>query len=455
MLIEGIKLYKHQQELVDLNPKKYLLSHACGTGKTISFIALIKKNNIINEPVLIITIKSDKDKWVDIVKKFGINAGVMTKEEFKKATTKQVLKRVSDPKKDSMVELKKTVPAPNKLRKYDYVAVDEAHFFSIQKSMMNKSLRAYLKLYDPEFLWIGTGTPCDDNPWKLYGLANILGHDWRYKDFQRHFFSLVRMGARFVPVIKKVVDGRKVQDEIARYINFLGKSVKIEDCVDMPPRILIEEYFDLSPEQKRANKEVMEIYEEEKALGLKEATLNRNNKLHQVCGGTLREHIKDDLTGEKIDTIFHYYKTQKLNRLIELCDDNKKIFIVCKYTLEVEMIEAKLKEKFKDRTIITFTGKNSSGRSGIAKSTDSMEECIVIANAACSAAYECNTIPLMVFYSYDFSLINYLQIIDRVRRINNPAPRTYLSLICKEAIDETVFECIINKKSFDAAIFNK
>lgn len=451
----GIQLYKHQKEVLKDKRAKFLIPHGCGTGKTITLCSLIRKKNITNELSLIVTIKSDKDKWESKVSEFDINADVMTKEEFKKATTKQVLKRGYDKKLKEIVEKKVSVVNPSGLKKYNYICADEVHFFTIHTSMMYKSLMAYLKLHDTKYLWIATGTPCDDNPWKLYGLFNILGYERNYKRFQRHFWDMVKMGPRVVPVLKKFIDGRPIQDEIARYINFLGKTVKIDDCIDMPPRVLMEEYFDLTPDQKRAIKKVDEKYYEEKALGVKEATLNRNSKLHQICGGTLRENIKDEFTGEKIDTIIHYFKTQKLNRLVELCEDNKKIFIVCKYTLEVEMIEEKLRNKFKERPILTFTGKNSAGRSEIAKSTDNMYECIVIANAACSAAYECNTIPLMVFYSYDFSLINYLQIIDRIRRINNPASRTYLSLICKNSIDEAVFECIINKKSFDAAIFNK
>ena len=102
-----IKLYQHQQDLIDDNKPKSLLPWGCGTGKTYGFIALIKKNNAFNEPTLIITIKSDKGKWVDIVEKFGINGDVMTKEEFKKATTKQVLKKVFREDLMEMVDVKK------------------------------------------------------------------------------------------------------------------------------------------------------------------------------------------------------------------------------------------------------------------------------------------------------------------------------------------------------------
>ena len=441
--MQKITLYKHQQELVDENKRKGLLPWETGTGKTYGLVFLIKKNNLFNEPVLIVAIKSDKDKWLKVVEEFEINADVMTKEEFRKATTKQITHKVFKEDLSEMVDVKKTIPAPEKLKKYDFVIIDEAHFFSGITSMMYKSMLAYLKLSDPEHLWLATATPYPGNPWNLYCLGNLIGYTWNYKRFQNHFFQLVKMGPRMIPVKRKTVNGHPVEEEIAAYINFLGKAVEIEKCVDMPEKILIEEYFELTAEQKQAY------------LIDEDLILTANIKQHQVCGGTLHYVEKDLGTGKIIHEENLRFKSQKLNRAVELCQEHQKIFFVCKYQNEVDYLEETFKSKLKGRTILTFTGKNSQNRPQMAKSTDLMSECIVIANAACSAAYECKTIPLMVFYSYDFSLVNYIQMIGRIRRIDNPAPRTYLSLIVKDSIDEDVFKCIQNKKSFDAAIYHK
>lgn len=435
----GITLYKHQQDVLEKNPKKYLLPHSCGTGKTITLCALIKKNVLNNEPVLLITIKSDKEKWIKILEKFEINADVFTKEEFKKTTTKQVLKKAFDPKLKKVVEKKVTVKNPQGLKKYEFVIADEVHFMAIGTSMMNKSLMAYLKFYKPEYIWIATATPCDSNYWRLYYLGNILGYDWNYNRFRTHFFNFIRkFGPRGVWSPKKMIDGRPAEVEIGRYINFLGKAVKIEDCVDIPPKVFIEEYFDLTSEQKTAIKNVNEAL-----------ALTRNLKYHQICGGTLHEIDIDK------NENFLRFKCDKLARVIELCHEHKKVFIVCEYKAEIKMIVEELKNKKISKNVYTFTGENSSERTKNSELADKDDECIVIANAACSAAYEIPTIPIMIFYSYDFSLINFIQIQDRIRRINNPTAKTYISLICKDSIDIEVFECINNKKSFDASIYSR
>lgn len=441
--IAKIELYKHQKRLIKENKPKSLLPWSCGAGKTIGLIFLIAKNNIENKPVLLICIKSDLAKWVNIIKKFKINADVMTKEMFKKIATKKIFKKVYDVIKERTVEIKKTRPCPQNIKFYNYVIFDEAHCAVNLTSMMHKSFYAYLKFHQPQFIWLATATPYPNNPWGLYGLAKLLGYEWHYKRFQNHFFSLVKMGARMIPVKKKIVNDRPVEKEIAAYINFLGKSVNIEDCIDMPEKILIEEYFELTPEQKREYEAVDE-----------NLILTENLKKHQICGGTLHS-VEKNIAGDIISDENLIFKSQKLDRAVELCQEHKKIFFVCKYQNEVDYLEKTFKSKLKGRTILTFTGKNSAGRPKMAVSTDSMPECIIIANAACSSAYEVKTIKLMVFYSYDFSLVNYEQMCGRCRRINNPAPRTYLSLICKNTIDEDVYECIKNKRNFTIAIYGK
>jgi len=453
----GITLFKHQRELTELNPAKYLLPHSCGTGKTISLIALIKKNNINNEPVIIISIKSDKDKWIKEAKKFEINATVMTKEEFKKEITGFSIKRAYDPKKKEVVDVKKVVNKPQQLQRFNYFIYDEVHFATGMTSQTYKSLVAYLKYHQPDYIWIASGTPYSSTPWNLFCLGNILGYNWDYKRFRNHFFEFNRFikvgkfGGVWQP--KKIIEGRTLETEIGRYIRFLGKPVEMEDCVDMPPRVFQEEYFDFSPEQKRYIKEVMEEYRINKKLGKKDCVLRKNRRLHQINGGVLYETDRDE--DNEIDNK-HYrtIKTPKIDRIVELCSEHKKIFIVCKYTAEIDRIEAEFKEKLKGRTIITFTGKNSATRPEMAKKTDTMDECIIIANAACSAAYECSTIPLMVLYSYDFSWVNYSQIMARIRRANNPGAKVYISLLMKNSIDIDVMECVKSKKDFDDKIFN-
>ncbi|MCL5071851.1 MAG: hypothetical protein M1308_13310, partial [Actinobacteria bacterium] len=84
------------------------------------------------------------------------------------------------------------------------------------------------------------------------------------------------------------------------------------------------------------------------------------------------------------------------------------------------------------------------------------EKSIIIVNAACSCGWEAPDFGLMVFYSYDFSLVNYLQMIGRISRINNPKKNVYISLLIKDSIDYDVFDNVVNlKQDFQLEMYGK
>lgn len=206
----------------------------------------------------------------------------------------------------------------------------------------------------------------------------------------------------------------------------------MSDCIDVPEQIFQTEYFDLTKEQKDA------------VEGLEDTNhIARWTKTHQICGGSLKG---DGYVEDK------FYKSEKLDRLIDLAREHPKLIIVCRYNNEVKIISEKLKELKLD--VITITGETKNKHEAV-KDADSKENCMVVVNAACSVGYELPSFPIMIFYSYDFSLVNAVQMVGRIQRINHIKKNVYISLVVKGTIDEDVFKCIQSKKSFDIAIYNK
>jgi len=413
------KLYQHQSDLVDLNPKKHLLAWETGTGKTLAAIELAKKNAI--EDTLVVVPKSLFEQWEEqisqaVIEKMqstesledlqGMMFGIITKENFRRDW--KVL-----PKRNCLI-------------------IDEAHYFSGIKSAMHKSLINYIKKHDPQYIYLLTATPYLSTPFNIYCLARILGVNWNYQSFKRNFFNDIRMGSRIIPVIKK-----NIEPKIAKLVNTLGNTVALQDCVDVPEQTFQTETFSLTKEQEKAIKEV------------EEAETNhivKWTKIHQICGGTIKG---DGYTDTK------YFSSDKLGRLKDICSEHKKVVVVCRYNAEVEMIAKELEISLKRKGYIaTITGKTIN-KNEVIKASNKMNSCIIIANAACCEGYELPTFDLMVFYSYDFSLKNYIQMKGRIQRITNPKKNVYLSLITKDTIDEDVYKTIQKKKSFDLAIYGK
>ena len=393
-------LYNHQQQILDDFPKKHLLAWECGVGKTLAAIKLADK---INESTIVVCPKSLVRNWQEELKKFSDEPDkfiVMSKENFKKDA-------------DKLLPVKTLI-------------IDEAHYFSGMKSQMHKSLHKYIKKHKTEYVYMLTATPYMSTAWNIYALARILGIEWNYMKFKAHFFNDVRMGQRIIPVQRS-----GMEEEIARLVSILGSTVKMEDCVDVPESVYIKEYFQLNQQQKKAIKDLVDVEH-----------ICRWTKTHQICGGTLKS---DGYTEHQ------FFGGGKLERLLELIKEHPKIAVVCKYNNELEYISSKLKGI--PHYIVNGATKD---KHGTIEKINELNNGVALINAKCSEGYNMPGVPVIVFYSYDFSLVNYVQIRERIQRINAIQKCTYISLIVENTIDEDVYKTVVEKKQeFHIKIYEK
>lgn len=404
-----MKPYKHQQKIVDLNPAKHLLAHDMGTGKTVTSIILATNNA---RSVLVVCPKQMKQQWHDAIMVWAPQNKeqwlVLTKEEFKKQE--------------------------NDLDARECLIVDEAHNHAgmrnaKHRSQLLKSTVRYIKRNKPSYIYLLTGTPYLSTPWNIYAYAVMLGYKWNYREFRDKYFIERPLGHRTITEPRP-----GIEKEMRRLVNEIGSTVSLDECVDMPKAVEQIEYYKLTREQKQAIEEIEDVQH-----------IVRWTKIHQLCGGALKgNEYEDDL----------FVPCEKIKRVKELVKEQKKIAIVCRYNNELEMLAREL-EKCK-RPIYIINGSNSSERAAQCARIENSEQAVVLVQAACSEGYELPSIPVMVFYSHDFSLKNYLQMKGRTRRMNRPAPRVYISLVIKDSIDEDVYKnVVINKQDFHLEIFAK
>lgn len=394
-----IKLYKHQQALLDLNPDRHALIHETGSGKTISALSLANKKSKI---ILIICPKGLVDKWNEDVKNFpGPTYKVISKEQFKK--------------------FHKTLPW------FECVIVDESHYFFGTKSGLMKSLKWYFENHKVKYRFLLTGTPYRSTPMDIYVMCYLLGNKLNYWSFQNEFFYSVRMGTRMIPMVKK-----GIEQKIADIVKSVGSIVKLDECIDMPESIFKEEYFELTEEQTKAVAELEDI-----------TPITRYTKIHQICGGTL----KGDEYSEA-----QFFKSNKINRLIDLSEEIDKLIVVCRYNHEIEYVRERLADTGKTINVIQGATED---RHALLSELEKTDKYVLIVNASIAEGWQLQNCNHMVFYSYSFELKNYIQMIGRLRRIDRPRPVMYISLIVKGTIDEAVYQSIKNKESFHIEIYAK
>lgn len=403
-----MKLFAHQQKIVDKAPDKILLAHACGTGKTLTLAKLAEKKG---GKWVIVCPKSIVDQWREKLAEYGITLDciILSKENFKKRWNE--------------------LPESN-------LIIDESHMFSgmhsiKKKSGMLKSALSYVKKHNPRCVYLATGTPYLSSPWNIYAQAEILGTVWPYSAFKAKFFQEVNMGMRWpVPVVRKNVEWKGKVIPTSKAVELLVKSigdvVTMDDCFDVPEQTFKTEYFELTKEQIKAISKIEET-----------TPIVRWTQTHQICGGTLKgDGYREDQT----------FKCEKMDRLLELCQENKKLIVVCRYNNEIEVI-AKILEKEKFINVYKITGATKD-KNELLKSAESDDKAILLVNAFCSEGWQAPSFPIMVFYSYDFSLKNFIQMIGRVLRADHLKKNTYISLIIKDTIDHDVKKSMDRKEDF-------
>jgi superfamily II DNA or RNA helicase len=395
------RLYEHQRAIIDKNPDKWLFAWGTGSGKTLAAITLAKKKGC---PALIICPKSLVEQWKEQVESDWL---VLSKEQFKKMW--------------------------DEIGKYNTICVDEFHYFSNFKSQLTKSLFCYINKHEPQNIFGLTATPFLSTSWNIYTYGKIFGKQWTWQQWNKRYFCQVRMCGRMIPQPKKVIDGLPLDKEMARLVNTMGNTVALEDCFDVPEQIFQVERFNLTTGQKTAIKELVDIQ-----------PIVLWTHIHEICGGTLK---LDEYQTEKVA----YFDSEKTNRCLDLISEHKKIVIVCRYNAEIDMLASKVKDK--KVYIIRGDVKN---RHEVVDIADKDVNCVVFIQGACSEGYELPSFPIMIFYSYDFSLKNYVQIIGRILRANHLKKNVYISLIVSKTVDEDIWDTVANKKmDFQCELYGK
>ena len=395
-------LYQHQKRFLDLNVNKSLLCWDTGTGKTRASLEWSKLKGL-GSTILIICPKALKENWKRHSRSVftaGAIPMILTKEEFRRDW--------------------------EKLFAYQTIIVDEAHYFAGTKSQMSKSLSKYVKKWKVQNILLLTATPYRSSPWDIYTLAKHLGYEWNWFKFSDRFFTEIYVGrGRKVPKVKE-----GIEDELALLVSKIGNIVKIGDCADIPEQVFETEYYELTKEQEAKKKETYDAN-----------PIVRYTRHHEIENGVL---VSDGYVPDIMNIPYN-----KVERILELCEENKKIIIVCRYNLQIDALHEQCKQTGKKVYIIRGDVKN---RDAVVREADSVSEAIVLVQAACSEGYELPSIPLMVFASMDFSYVNYKQMCGRILRLNKLKKNVYLHLVSK-GIDTAVYNAIMKKQDFSLAIY--
>lgn len=422
-----MKLYDHQKKIIDEDPMKCGLFLGTGSGKTRIALLLAKGDTLIICPK---TQKEDKNwereyrtiaeelvkgyKKGENIKTFKPTITVMSKEEFRR---------------DSHL-----------LARFHTVIVDEAHTClgvtpntrqrnrqTVPKaSQLFDALDAFIARTKPDRIYLATATIVK-SPFTVWAARWVLGKIKGDKldsflSFRETFYVRLPMPGRDVYAPKR---DAKTKDKLALLVRGTGFVGRLEDYIDMPEQVFKTEYVELNNEQKARIKRVPIEWPDPLVGALKK---------HCIENGVLNGDEYSDS---------EEFNNQKLEKILDYAIEFPRMIVFAKYRAQINQLEkALLKEK---KTVYTLTG-DTKDRGSLILAVKKGLNYVLICQSGVSAGWEAPDCPVVIFASLDFSLVNYVQSIGRISRINNPKRNLYIHLVAKGCVDEHVYKTVVNTK---------
>lgn len=398
-----IKLYEHQEKGKQalLKNKKYCLFFEVGTGKT--YTALSALCELPAGKVLIVA-------------------------------PKRVLENVW--KKDTAYDLSKydvTYMNYEKIARdanftkntYDIIILDEVHKLKGKTTKTSRKFRTVTA--KAKYVWGLTGTPVANNyadVYNIYKNMNIVEFEMTYDEFvwQYYYTKQLESSSGFKFDILLNVKPFML-DELMTRIGKHSMVKEAKDCIDLPEKRTDIVYIDgMINEKYRELKEgILKTSEYEKTM----IPLETLNKLHQASNGFFYDDYKTP------HIICENKKLKELGDILnDMLEETERVIIVYQYQYDLEQLKT-LKynwtldpNEFPNKQILFLQYGQSEGLN----------------------LQYCNQ---MIFYSYDYSFLNYEQMTGRIYRNGQKNNVVYTILISRGTIEEKIWWAISNKKSRD------
>lgn len=434
------KPFKHQIEGVNygISHEKWLLGDEQGLGKTKQAIdiAVYKKQNCGYKHCLIICgVNGLKWNWKNEIKTHSDEKSHILGEKIKKK------KVVVGGNKDKLADLQDLPDAyflitnVESLRdkaildqiinhikhgEINMCVADEVHKMKNPTSQQGK---AFLKL-QPDYRLAMTGTPLMNSPLDLYVPLKWLGYeDHAFYMFKQHYCIMGGYGGY------EIIGYRYLDQLQATLDSIMLRRLKC-DVLDLPEKLHINEYVEMTPKQEQIYKEVQtEMRMNIDKIAQSVNPLTELIRLRQATG----------YTGILSSTIQESAKLDRMEELVEEAIENgKKVVIFSQWTQITDIINLRLRKKYKG---VTITGQtNDAERQVNVNQFQTNPECkfIVGTIGAMGTGLTLTAGTIEIFTDEPWNQALKDQAEDRCHRVGTTENITIYTLLCKNTIDEKI-----------------
>ena len=315
----------------------------------------------------------------------------------------------------------------------EMVAIDEIHKCKNPSSQQGKGI---LKL-QPKYRIAMTGTPLMNQPLDLYIILRWLGYERHaFYAFKKHICIMGGYGGY-------EVIGYKNLDELQEQLNEIMLRRLKEDVLDLPEKLYVNEYIEMTPKQEQIYNEVSaEI----------RANIDQIKASNNPLAELLRMRQATGYTGILSSKIKESAKLDRMEEIVEEATSNgKKVVIFSNWTQMTTPIRERLKQ-YKP-AVITGEIKDNERQEMVRRFQEDADCKVIIGTTgAMGTGITLTAGTVEIFMDEPWNKANKEQAEDRCHRVGTSENVTVYTLMCKNTIDEKVHDIVERKGAMSDAI---
>jgi len=242
---------------------------------------------------------------------------------------------------------------------------------------------------------------------------------------------------------KEEIVGYRSMDEFHRRISPFSYRVEKDDVLDLPPKMYMERFVEMTPEQRRVYNELKVHLETELSDGTVltvDQITTRMLRFQQVVMGFLP---REDGTVER-------FPTNRMTALRDLIEQAPgRVVIWCRFHQDIDDVLAELGDE-----AVQYDGRNKAQRPEIKREwlmPGSRKRYFVgNAQAGGTGLDWINGASTVIYYSNSFASIDRWQSEDRTHRIGTKGTVSYYDIICRATVDKAIIANLRGKRDVSA-----
>lgn len=368
--------------------------------------------------------------------------------------------------------------------KFDVVIIDEAHKLADTKSTRSKTIRSYLKMACPEYVWLLTGTPVVNKPKDLFNMLVLLDHDLTkdYQWFMQRYCGAekqLRKGewercwnnwskGRFSNYNNLTMESKKAFRE---YVDKYGKHVYLSDGAtnleELAERIRPIYFRAVKTDIKGiGDKHIHFLHYDmtdlERYEYQKQWREYMTEKLAEIADEQQREEKRKELWEQKklleVGILRRCTSEMMMRRTTQLVDklvaEGKKVFIACCYDDEV----FGLRDYYGDKCVIYKGGMSTKEKDSNVEAFNNDDNVTIFIGNVRAAGVGINlnkSCSIAVFQNMEYTPADFDQMCDRIHRIGSTNDVDIYVQVIDGSIYEHIVEIIERKNEIVKKLISK